>query len=927
LTVARHRTLSSFTSARATALLGLADDYLRSDDGFCDDVTCCVLFVQQGTMGIVFEDGDQYNIVGTSAELQEVFAQPYNIKVIQLLQYCEEAGGVVDEVWGCARENERNAVIEGSAPASVWAHEIGHMAGLLDNDGCTGLVMNSVGGETNTAVRSLECPYFLNGANRFGAENLGCGTDVGAVLAVTGAPSRISLAWEESDKSRSVIYLLSRSESCWGPLSPVATIASHDPAFTSDSTHYTYVDTGASYMQTYYYVLSTGDESISGAGAPSSGQVPAAIGAPTNLQGSAIYRGNQRGTVSLNWGASSGTVSGYYVYRAQYAGMDTCTSTHEYLGIASTNSYQDTTAPWNGAPVSYRVRAFNATTGSAVSNEAVVQTTPIPNEWVPDGIVVTSASGDQQNFRSIPDGLGGAIAVWEDRRAGERDIYVQRVDGAGHPLWTPNGVAVCTATYNQLTPVVVSDGSGGAIIAWHDERNNNLLGDIYAQRIGSSGFPLWVKDGVAVCTAASYQQAPDIAKDGAGGAIIAWQDNRNGTYDIYAQRLNASGAPQWTTDGVVIVSAPIVEVDPKITADGSGGAIIVWRDSRNGCNCAGSADVYVQRVNSAGATQWTANGIALCTAVNDQFPSGIVSDGGGGAIVVWEDQRTSTFSSDIFAQRVNASGTPVWTPDGIALCTASGLQRAGSTVPDGLGGAIAAWEDWRLGSADIYAQRVDSLGNGLWASDGIAICSAINDQRAPSISSDGGQGAVVAWEDDRAGGSTTDIYVQRVGSSGSPLWPIDGIALSTATSVQRVARGVTDGVGGAIAMWEDSRSGNVDIYAQRATPQGTSTILTAVDTPPPPASHVVLEQNRPNPFNPQTLVVYSLPHRGRVRLDVLDVQGRLVRRLVDADAQAGPHRVQWSAENDRERPVASGIYFLRLEFDGSITVRRMALLR
>jgi hypothetical protein len=118
--------------------------------------------------------------------------------------------------------------------------------------------------------------------------------------------------------------------------------------------------------------------------------------------------------------------------------------------------------------------------------------------WIPDGVAVTSASGDQENFVSVPDGLGGTISVWEDRRAGERDIYTQRLDSSGHPLWTANGVGVCTATYDQLTPVAINDGSGGAIISWHDERNNNPFGDIYAQRISSSGIALWTANGVGL---------------------------------------------------------------------------------------------------------------------------------------------------------------------------------------------------------------------------------------------------------------------------------------------------------------------------------------------------------------------------------------------------------------------------------------------
>ena len=109
-------------------------------------------------------------------------------------------------------------------------------------------------------------------------------------------------------------------------------------------------------------------------------------------------------------------------------------------------------------------------------------------------------------------------------------------------------VPICT---NSGSPTMVSDGFGGAIITWHDKRSGDY--DIYAQRVDASGNVLWTIDGVPICTASDYQNAPSIVSDGSGGAIITWGDDRNGGYpDIYAQRVDASGAEQWTKDGVPI---------------------------------------------------------------------------------------------------------------------------------------------------------------------------------------------------------------------------------------------------------------------------------------------------------------------------------------------------------------------------------------
>jgi beta propeller repeat protein len=114
--------------------------------------------------------------------------------------------------------------------------------------------------------------------------------------------------------------------------------------------------------------------------------------------------------------------------------------------------------------------------------------------------------------------------------------------------WMPNYMAVCTANNDQTNPAIASDGSGGSVIVWQDYRNGNY--DIYAQRVNAGGTTLWTSNGVSVCTSGSIQQQPRIVGDGSGGAIIVWQDSRNGGLDIYAQRMNSSGSALWTSNGV-----------------------------------------------------------------------------------------------------------------------------------------------------------------------------------------------------------------------------------------------------------------------------------------------------------------------------------------------------------------------------------------
>ena len=89
-----------------------------------------------------------------------------------------------------------------------------------------------------------------------------------------------------------------------------------------------------------------------------------------------------------------------------------------------------------------------------------------------------------------------------------------------------------------------------------------------------------------------------------------------------------------------------------------------------------------------------------------------------------------------------------------------------------------------------------------------------------------------------------------------------------------------------------------------------------------------LSHNFPNPFNPSTAIQYRVPSPGsRVRLSVFNLSGRTVRTLVDAYRSGGEHVAVWRGLDDHGREVGSGVYFYRLEVDGTRLERKMGMLK
>jgi FlgD Ig-like domain len=537
--------------------------------------------------------------------------------------------------------------------------------------------------------------------------------------------------------------------------------------------------------------------------------------------------------------------------------------------------------------------------------------------WPTDGLAICTASGTQDRPRLLRDGGGGAFISWFDSRNGTHDIYIQRVDATGAILWPTDGVVLCTASGNQDDQVIVSDGAGGAIVAWADARNTDI--DVYVQRIDASGSVLWTADGVPIETKTADQYNPEMIADGSGGAIIAYEDQSSGTSDIDVQRIDASGAIQWTAGGVPLCAATNNQFAPMITSDGSGGAIVTWYDLRSG-----TYHIYARRIDSSGAAQWTTNGVALCTAANGQYAPVIVTDGSGGAIVSWYDNRNSNY--DVYAQRIDGSGAVQWTADGVALSTAANSQWLEAITSDGAGGAIVTWEDARVSSTnpDVYAQRVSAAGAVLWTADGAALSNESHAQRFPVIDTDGSGGAIVAWQDNRNGSTNIDIYAQRVNAAGAVQWTGNGVSLEAAAKSQISPSILSDGAGGAFAGYDSFTGTEYDIYAQKVGPGGL--IPTGVrDTPA--ASAVLLSPNYPNPFTSGTAVELTLHREEPVSVEVFDAAGRRVRDIEMGTVEAGETRLAFDGRDDHARALPSGVYFYRVHAGNETVTRKMVIAR
>ena len=522
-------------------------------------------------------------------------------------------------------------------------------------------------------------------------------------------------------------------------------------------------------------------------------------------------------------------------------------------------------------------------------------------------------------------GTGKAIIVWRDERneTTGSDIYAQRVNIHGEVFWATDGIEVCNAPEDQHNPAVVEDGQGGVIIAWRDSRGDTITA-IYAQRMDSSGTFLWADNGIAACTEGAGLDI-EMISDGQGGAILAWEAAIVGRNTFFTQHIDSSGQPLWGEDGIHIGGISS-NMDPKLTTDGSGGAIFAWTDGRNSSQS--NFDIYAQHLNGEGISQWTQDGVAVTRADYGQRARGIVSDMEGGAIILWYDYR---WDNGLYTQRVSSSsGNSLWLTDGVAIDSTT--DGKGEIISDNAGGAYYFWEDRSFSTdhtTDIYGQRIDASGSPLWGAYGVPVCDHQGYQYAPRTVHDGSGGVILTWNDYRNSDSTSwDIYAQRVNSSGGKMWSTEGVCISNALNSQEYPEIAGCDSLGAIITWVDSRNYDTsgrDIYMQGVDIEGN-----LYDVPNSIYDHsiekvptkVKMYQNYPNPFNPVTTIKYTLPRACHAKLTICNILGQRVASLVDGHQKAGYKTARWDASS-----FSSGIYFYRFQAGDFVQTRKMVLIR
>lgn len=609
-------------------------------------------------------------------------------------------------------------------------------------------------------------------------------------------------------------------------------------------------------------------------------------------------------------------------------------------GAASTTTHEP------GVPV----QCTDIQTGSAFQYQAqhLFSSGLVDHQWMPDPSERCLGSNSGFRGRPVDDGLGGEYYAWVDARSGESDIYAQHLTASGDTCagWGHGGVPVCVAARSQYNLDATGDAQGGLLLAWQDFRmGRNSV--VYCARVSAGGeaAPGWAAGGIAMSEESADQLTPQVAADGVGGAFVFWLQRQTTGLALRAQHLDALGsiATGWSRGGVELVPASQHVVGVVALADSAGTASVFWRCSPD----AGGPVLRMARLNNGVVpdSSWSNNAISFSTRSGATSEPVLLRNADGGLLAAWSEN--SEAGDALKLERFTRDGeiTPGWPQSGVTVVAAGVGMSPPALLTDGGGGAIVAWEDRRGESGHIRAHRVDGDGKPAreWG-EGTLVCDANGEQHAPMIAPDGNGGMIVTWVDDAtstsgafpSGSDAADavpafLRVETNAGYARLIWSAPPAAGSEAHAYREdgdawlpLGQVTADDSSHFVVEDRNAPAGAYANYRLSVTSNGGEIYLTPVTVFVPNEPTVLELQRAWAPSRGNYIVIeFAMPRGPAPRAEIFDVTGRRVGDLLLGQYTPGVYRTQVPFES-RTR---SGIFFLRLSQGPTAINRRVVVIR
>lgn len=422
---------------------------------------------------------------------------------------------------------------------------------------------------------------------------------------------------------------------------------------------------------------------------------------------------------------------------------------------------------------------------------------------------------DPINVTALKDFSGGSYLFWQDKKgSSESDIYFIHFTKNGDVSFRADGKAVSTRSGVKESPIAFVGPSSNAFVIWkgYDKKKNP---ELFIQKLTKNGLRLWNSEGIQLTNSKVEKVDYSLRVDRRGYSHISYVTKNLSAankYSVKYQRLTPGGKELSDSLKGILYNTNNTISETEIVPDNRGGSFIFWLENLNQ-----KTVLRGQYIDSTGSKKWSTKPLTI-SKPNNNVLGYSVGKLGNSVYTAITYQGTNKI---IYQNLISEKGKLLWGNDGKLLTFQAGSQ----TNPQFAfvdSSVVVSWTN-ELGKVkDVFIQRFDIEGKGLWGNNGKRIINIKGNQFGQRIVYDQKHGVVIAWIDKRENSSDANLYIQKIDLKGKLLWDSSGIIISSSKKMEKSYLNlIPDGEGGAVAIFKGTSDKRNDIYGQRIFSTGT----------------------------------------------------------------------------------------------------------
>jgi len=324
-------------------------------------------------------------------------------------------------------------------------------------------------------------------------------------------------------------------------------------------------------------------------------------------------------------------------------------------------------------------------------------------------LVNQTIDGDQDSPDAALLPNGSSLVVWRSSVGGTGEIWARMVGANGTPVGSEFRISAPGAK-DCLTPSVAALADGSAVVAWAQRDSQNVMLDVYVQRVSANG-SLLGNQSLANQYSEFHQRNPNVSGLKNGGFVVAWiSEDQTGvdTADVYARIFASSG--EAVADEFRLNTSSNVCAQPVVKGLRDGGFMAAWADQN--INGTQALDIQTRKFNASGEAL---RPVALANSfTNGRQYRPRITETSSGPLVIWTSFGQDGWDEGVFARRFDTSGAV--DGDEIQVNTVwEGRQIEPDVASDGTDNALVVWSTYSYSGNgfDLSAQVLGAAAGEL----------------------------------------------------------------------------------------------------------------------------------------------------------------------------------------------------------------------